>query len=362
MKLLDRQLVRGMVAAILRVLFGLVFLFVTIDLLTHRQDSIVKYEIPWSVVVEYYLAYIPRILFEYQAIPVAVLVAGLMVLGRAAQDNEITAALAGGIGLRRIAAGPLVLAGVIALLSLGIQETIGATAIADAQRIEQEYFSRYDESSKNGVSWNGLGDGWMCYALKFNRAALTGQDIYIHKITPERFEEIRARRLWWSESDGKWIIEDGTWMAFDRTQDWGQMARRITQEPAPFPESPADLFALDAPANTKSIATLGRDIGRAAALGLPTTRARVDYWAKLARPALALIMMLIAIPFAVRVRRGGLAVGFGVSIIVGIVYVLLFYGGLGLGYLAIAPPVLAAWTANLIFFTGGLWMLLRAPS
>lgn len=362
MTLLDRYLVRNMLATILKVLVGLVFLFVTIDLLTHRQESIAKYEIPWPVVAEYYLTFVPRILFEYQAIPIAVLVAGLMVLGRAAQDNEITAALAGGIGLRRIAAGPLALAGSIAVLSLATQESFGARAIADSRHIEQEYFSRFDDSSRNGISWNGLGDGWMCYTLKFNRAALTGQDVYIHKITPERFEEIRARRLWWSPDAGKWYIEDGSWMAFDRTREWEQMARRITMEPAPFPESPADLFALEAPANTKSLVTLGHDIDRAAALGLPTTSARVDYWAKLARPALAVIMMLIAVPFAVRVRRGGLAVGFGVSIIVGVVYVLLFYGGLGLGYLAIAPPLVAAWTANIVFFAGGLWMLLRSPS
>jgi LPS export ABC transporter permease LptG len=362
MTLIDRYLVRRMLATILKVLFGLVFLFVTIDLLTHRQDSIVKYEIPWAVVGEYYLTFIPRILFEYQAIPMAVLVAGLMVLGRAAQDNEITAALAGGIGLRRIAAGPIVLSILIAVFSLVVQETAGARAIADARRIEQEYFSRFDETTREGVSWNGLGDGWMCYTLKFNHAALTGQDVYIHKITPERFEEIRARRLWWSEAQGQWMIEDGTWMGFDRGRDWEQMARRITQEPAPFAESPASLFALDAPANTKGLGTLGDDIARAESLGLPTTSARVDYWAKLARPTLAIIMMLIAVPFAVRMRRGGLAAGFGISIVVGIVYVLLFYGGLGLGYLAIVPPFLAAWTANAIFFTGGLWMLLRAPS
>ena len=362
MTLLDRYLVRRMVATILKVLFGLVFLFVTIDLLTHRQDSIIKYEIPWAVVAEYYLTFIPRILFEYQAIPLAVLVAGLMVLGRAAQDNEITAALAGGIGLRRLAAGPIALASVIAVLSLVIQETAGARAIADARRIEREYFSRFDDTREKGVSWNGLGDGWMCYTLKFNRAALTGQDIYIHKITPERFAEIRARRLWWSTEKSQWTIEDGTWMAFDRTRDWEQQARRITQEPAPFNEPPSALFALEAPANTKGIGELGADIARAETLGLPTTSARVDYWAKLARPALAIIMMLIAVPFAVRVRRGGLAAGFGISIVVGIVYVLLFYGGLGLGYLAIVPPILAAWTANVLFFAVGLNQLLRAPS
>lgn len=362
MTLLDRYLVRRMAAMVLRVLFALVFLFVTIDLLTHRSDSIAKYEIPWAVVAEYYLTFIPRILFEYQAVPLAVLVSALMVLGRAAQDNEITAALAGGISLRRIAAGPIALALVIAIGSLVVQETVGTRAIADARRIESEYFSRFDNALGQGVSWNGLSDGWMCYALKFNRAALTGQDVYIHRITPERFDEIRARRILWSADAGQWLLEDGAWMSFNRTQDWEQQSRRITQMAAPFTERPESLFSLDAPAATKDLRQLGGDITRASALGLPVRGALVEYYAKLARPALAFIMVLIAVPFAVRVRRGGIAVGFSLSIAIGITYVLLFYGGLGLGHLALLPPILAAWTANLLFLAAGAWMLARAPS
>lgn len=362
MTLIDRYFAKRMIGTMLRVLVAVVLLFITIDFLTRRQDSMVKYEIPFGVVVEYYATFVPRILFEYQAVPLAVLVAGLMVMGRAAQDNEVTAALAGGMSLRRLAAAPIAVAALTAGASLLIQETLGARAIADSRRIESEYFSKFVDTRGEGISWNGLGDGWMCYALKFNPEALTGQDVYIHKITPERFEEIRARRLWWAPARGQWVIEDGTWKAFDRTRDWEQMARRITQEPAPFTEAPADLFALAEPANAKGLAQLGGDIARAEALGLPTTGARVDYWAKLARPALSLIMVLLAVPFAVRVRRGGIAVGFGMAIVIGVVYVLLFYGGLGLGHLGIAPPLLAAWTANALFLAAGLWLLARAPS
>lgn len=362
MTLLDRYLVKKMAATILRVLAALVLLFVTIDFLTHRQDSIGKYEIPWRVVVEYYLAFIPRILFEYQAVPLAVLVAGLMVLGRAAQDNEITAALAGGISLRRIAAGPIALAAIVAITAFVVQETVGTRAVADARRIETEYFSRYDDTRAQGVSWNNLSDGWMCFALKFNRGALTGQDVYIHRITPERFDELRARRIWWSEDFQRWLLEDGLWMSFDRSKGWEQSTRRITQMDAPFTERPEALFALEAPASTKGLVELGADIDRADSLGLQTQGARVDYYAKLARPALSFIMILIAVPFALRVRRGGVAVGFALSIGIGIVYVLFFYGGLGLGYLALLPAAVAAWTANLIFLAVGGWLLAKAPS
>jgi len=362
MTILDRYLVRRMLGTMLRVIFAMVFLFVTIDLLTHRQDNIIKYEIPWPVVAEYYLVFIPRILFDYQAVALSVLVAGLMVLGRAAQDNEITAALAGGISLRRLAAGPIALALVVSVLAFALQETLGTRAVADSRRIEREYFSRFDEQHTQGVSWNGLGEGWMCYALKFNREALTGQDVYIHRITPERFDEIRAGRIWWSEAHGQWLVENGIWMGFNRGQNWEQESHRITQAAAPFSERPESLFSLEAPASTKNLVQLGQDIARAQALGMPVQGARVEYHAKIARPALAFIMVLLAVPFAVRVRRGGLAVGFGLSVAIGVVYVLLFYGGLGLGHLSLLPPVLAAWAANLLFLAAGVILFRRVQS
>lgn len=362
MTLLDRYLIRRMLGTMFRVIFALVFLFITIDLLTHRQENIAKYEIPWAVVAEYYLTFIPRILFDYQAVPLSVLVAGLMVLGRAAQDNEITAALAGGISLRRLAAGPILLALTVAALAFVVQESLGTRAVADSRRIENEYFSRFDDDRTRGVSWNGLGDGWMCYVLKFNRAALTGQDVYIHRITPERFDEIRARRIWWSEAHGQWLIENGVWMGFDRGKNWEQQSRRITQGSAPFSERPESLFSLEEPASTKNLVALQHDIARAEALGMPVQGARVDFHAKMARPALAFIMVLLAVPFAVRVRRGGLAVGFGLSIAIGVVYVLLFYGGIGLGHLALLPPFVAAWGANLLFLGAGVYLFRQVQS
>jgi len=362
MNLLDRYLVRNMSTAIVRILVALVLLFVVIDLLTHRQDSIIKYEIPWLVVLEYYAAFTPRILFEYQAIPLAVLVAALMTLGRAAQDNEITAALAGGISLRRLALGPLVLAGLIGVCSFFAQETIGARATADANRIENEYFSRFALDRNKGVSWNALENGWMCNALIFNRVALTGQDVYLHRIADDKLEEIRAHRIWWNADEASWMLEDGIWLTFDRTRGWEQQAQRITQARAPFRESPEVLFALEAPANTKSALLLRDDIHRAEALGTPVHGQWVELHAKFARPALCFVMALVAIPFAMRVRRGGVVVGFGLSIVIGLTYVLFFYGGLGLGYLQLLPASVAAWAANVIFLAAGLGLLAKTPT
>ena len=87
--------------------------------------------------------------------------------------------------------------------------------------------------------------------------------------------QIRAERIFWDESTQAWMMEDGTWSTFYPDSGMVVETRRITQERAPFSESPDDLFALADPSNTKSISALAKDIARAETLGMPSSSSEV---------------------------------------------------------------------------------------
>ena len=142
MTLLDRYLVRRFMMTLLKVLVALILLVSVIDLVATRQEDISKYQIPWHVVLLYYVTFVPTILFEYQAAAVSVLISGLMVLGNAAQHNEITALLAGGVSLGRIARAPVVMAMVIAVAVFFFQESYGVRASEIHAGVKNEYFSK----------------------------------------------------------------------------------------------------------------------------------------------------------------------------------------------------------------------------
>jgi lipopolysaccharide export system permease protein len=78
---------------------------------------------------------------------------------------------------------------------------------------------------------------------------------------------------------------------------------------------------------------------------------------KISAPFAAFVMVILGIPFALRSSRsGGIARGIGTSIGIGFAYfvfnaVLLSYGRSG-----VLPPVVAAWGANFLFVTGGIWL------
>lgn len=361
MTLLDRYLAKGFLLTLLKVLVSLVLLVIVIDFLTRQQDKIGRYDFPWYVLIQYYLTFIPTILFTYQTAALAVLVSGLIVLGGAAQNNEITAMLAGGVSLWRMVRLPVLIALLAAIAAFAVEETLGVRATAMADRIEREYFRRFAADGSTGVSWARLSGGWTCHVLKFNRAALTGQDVFLHRTEGDLWEHIEAKRIYWDPDEDAWFLEDGMHLSFDGAKI-EETRQRITQVRAPFTQTPEALFALEDPAQGKTAFTLAADLRRAERLGIPTRRHWVDFHAKFARPALCFIMILLAIPFAIRLRRGGVAIGFGLSLAVGVAYIALFYVCMGLGVIGKLPPAVAAWLPNFVFLLAGLYLCRRTPT
>lgn len=363
MTILDRYIVSRLLSTLAKIVLTLAGLYILIDLLVTRQNNIIRYEIPLRFVAEYYFVQLPVILFTYHAVALGLLIAALMVLGKAAQDQEITAALAGGISLRRLALGPLIAGLLVAVLSFGLQESWGVYAAKRAQALDDQYFTRSGGVGfRDSRSWTGLSDGWTCHILKFNPVALTGEDVYLHRFDGAMVEDIRAERIFWDPAQEQWLLENGRHFSFDRGRAWEQRVARITQAPAPFSEPPEALFVLDQPASAKDAAELYRDLTWAASFGMPTGRHWVDFHAKFARPALCFVMVLLAVPFALRLRRGGLAVSFGAAIALGLAYMMVFFAGVGLGWMGTLPPALAAWLANGLFLLGGGWLFLRTPT
>jgi lipopolysaccharide export system permease protein len=360
MTLIDRYLLKRLLGALARTLFALVFLYVLIDLLTHRRDNILALDVPWQAVLEYYLSFAPQV--AYRMAPLAMLVSALLVLGDAAQNNEVTAALAGGISLRRFARIPVLVA---LLLSVGVfvaDQTVGAAAARHAERLERFYFMK-GSGERLGMSWGNLAGEWTVHIGKFNRAALTGEDVLMHAFRPEVIEYIQAGRIYWDEARAKWVLEDGVW---DNLKPGaGERARPrvvIRQLDAPILEAPDELFALEQAPDTKTAEGLAEDIAHAQERGAPTERALVDFHAKFSQPALSFVMVWLAIPFAMRLRRGGLAISFGTSIAVALLYLALFVGGVQLGYIGRLSPVVAAWLANVVFFIAGMFLFWRTPT
>jgi lipopolysaccharide export system permease protein len=360
--LLDRYFGAGMISTLFRTIVSLVLLFVLVDFLTQQRNTFMKHDVPWRVMMEYYAFSIPKILSKYQITSLATLASALFIFGNAAQNNEITAALAGGISLRRIARAPICIAAVLSVGMFLLEDTVGASANKRLDQLETRYFPNYQEKERPGTSWPYLRNGWTCHIMKFNRAALTGERVLMHSFREDAVEQITANRIYWDETVNKWVIEDGGWIVLDPKKEWQGPVNRVTRQYAPIEETPEELFALDKPPETKSLMALAADIGKAKSRGIPVNGHWTDFYAKLSEPALCFIMIFLAIPFSIRLNRGGVAIGLGVSVGIAILYLVLSRVAIGLGHVEQLPPFVAAWVTNALFFCIGLILLKTTPT
>lgn len=359
---LDRFYLARVSGTMVRILISLVLLTAVVDLLLARQDNIVKYSIPLWAVAAYYITLTPTILFEYHAAAISVLLSGLFVLGRAAQDHEFTALHGGGVSLLRAARAPLTGALLFAVAIFAFQETLGVRAARTFEDLRLRYFSKMSGGVGKGFSRVDLENGWSLHVLSFNRRALSGRDVFLHRSDADALEEIRARRVFWDAPNNRWVLEDGSATRYLTRENWRTVTRRITQEAAPFSIPPEILFALEAPPITRTAAQLHADILAAEARGIPTRTERMALQLKFAQPALCLVMMWLALPFAVRLRHSGLLASLGAGGAIGLAYLACFYAFTGLGYIGKVAPFVAAWTPTLLFLAAAILLTRRSPT
>ena len=96
--------------------------------------------------------------------------------------------------------------------------------------------------------------------------------------------------------------------------------------------------------------------------GFDTIRLRVQLDRKLADPAITLVMAILAVPFALFMSKRGSLAGVATAIGVAISYYIVADTFSGLGNINTLPPLLAAWSPDLLFAIAGSYLLLRTPT
>jgi len=94
--------------------------------------------------------------------------------------------------------------------------------------------------------------------------------------------------------------------------------------------------------------------------GENVARYSVELQSKIAFPLSAMLFSLLAVPLGLRPHRSGTSIGFGLTIVVLLVYYLMISVTLTLGQGGRLHPIAAAWLPNLVLATGGILLLRRA--
>ncbi len=317
----------------------------------------------------YYMIKLPSYLSV--VLPLALLVSLLYTLGQMHRNHEITAMRAAGVGLFRITRGIWV-AGV---LLCGVTWYINATVIPwsiDESRVIRENLAFRTEAKdrsvdqvgmKPSVAFDNRKDGRMWFFNRYSRFTRRGYGITVVELDEQRREKSRllAREGWRDAAKGGWVFRDGRELTIDpesgTVEGTAQFSERVR---VGFSEDPALMLIFDARPQDLSFTELRRIIGHFSADENPKLTAyQVRYYNMLAETIGPLIIIALAIPFAVSGVRVNPVVGVSKSLGLFVVYFVLLKVFGTLGGRDVIPALWAAVLPSLTMLGVGIGFLAR---
>jgi lipopolysaccharide export system permease protein len=322
-----------------------------------KINSFHRYQASFYLIFEYIFYRIPEIAFLW-TLPYAVLLSILLCLGNLSRHSEITALKAGGISLYRIT---LPLFFVVFLIS--VVHFLGNEYLVPYTYQKSRYVWEVKIKKEKPTSFFKNYKIWYRSDHRiFNIQLLDPQKKVLKGFTLYQFDDqfhctqrIDAREVRYT--DKGWQLVQGALRTFDAS---GSIQNTpFTEMDYPLNEKWESFQKVERDSEEMSYTELRSYVQKIQAAGYDATRYLVDLFAKLSRPLLNLIMVLIGIPFALKTgRSGGVALSIGVSVMIGFTYGVLFYIFLSIGKTGVLPPFLSAWTPTLLFGLTGIFTLM----
>ncbi len=367
-RILDEYILREFTNMFFLVMAGFTMLLIVFTFFDLLKD-ILKNNTPLFIVGEYLLNLTPSLL--YQIVPLAVLIAALVTFGVMNRNSEIVAIKATGISLYRLIVPVVAIAAALAVALFLFDQYYLPQTNRRQEALRNIIKGRPPQTTLHPEQTWMMGPkpapgepGRIFYYVFFDRDRNEFANLSVFEFDPATFQlsrRIFAQRAAWNADAGEWIFENG-WVRNIQgatVTDYRSFLRTS------FPEIKAgpDYFKKEAvPSDEMNFGQLDSYIRDLEQSGFDTKRLRMALWQKLSYPVIAVVMAVLAIPFALSMGRRSSLTGIAVAIGVAILYRVLdnLFGAMG--YMNYLPAAMAAWSADLLFALVGGYLLLRTPT
>ena len=320
-------------------------------------------------IVFYYAVKLPS--FLSVVLTLALLLSMLFTLGRLHRNLEIAAMRAAGLSLWRITRVIWVSGVLLCGLTWYLNGTVIPWSVETSREILQDLrikgqgkIERADQvESVNSVAFDNRQERRMWFMNRYSRYTQRGYGVTVTELDAQRREKTRlqAREAWFDEEAGGWQFRDGreTWV----DPETGEVQRTLPFDEhfvGHYHEDPKLILVFDQRPQDLSFFELERVIAYHRAEDDPKLkRYAVRYYGLLAETLGSLIIIALAIPFAVSGVRVNPAVGVSKSIGLFLIYFILFKASTALGARGTLDPMWAALAPNLSMLLLGIGLMSR---
>lgn len=359
MKTLNRYLIRTYLTAITTCLAAFISIYLVIDFL-ERYSKFSRAGASTPDILLYFICKTPEIIF--QTTPMAVLMGTILAIGTLVKNSEITAMRSSGVSFFQLGRPLLGTAVAISLLLLFMQEFITPLANEKMLYIDQVVVNKKGSSAffRRDNIWH-KDKNLILQAKIFNPDNSTLQGITIWEIGTGIRPIARVDADKGSPAQGGWHLSRVRKTGFSDSAEISSINRDSLFVKLDLIDS--DLKVVAKSAEDMGFTALRQYCRTISENGYDATRYQTILHSKISLPFAALVMAFLGIPFSLRDgRSGGMGFGIGISIAIGFCYFIVNSLLLSLGQAGAIQPMLAAWTANMLFAAAGLWFTLKVDA
>jgi lipopolysaccharide export system permease protein len=360
MTILMRYLLREYLRVFGLCVAGLMAVYLVVDFV-EKIRKFLTYDAELYAILWYFALKLPSIVF--QITPLAVLMSTLLTLLTLSRHHEITAMRSSGISLYWVAIPFLAVALGVSLLLLWASDTVIPVANQQAEVVREVRIERRNPQAvfQGNEIWVRLGNQTLLKGDLADETALKLYGVSLYRLGPDFSirELLHAKEL--RHEDGRWVLVSG----LSRTVGTDQTVQShpFDRLPITLNQKPEDFRrAIRVNPDALSLRDLAAYVERLRVDGYNPARYATDLFGRTAFPFVCLIMALLGISLSLMhtgSRGPGLVKGVGYSLLIGFLYWAVHSVALALGRSDVVPPLLAGWTANILFLAANGYLFLH---
>lgn len=367
MNLIDRHILRewlGILGLVLAATVGLLVIQAMYDdfrdLLDFAADA--------ADVVMYFTIKVPS--FLAAIMPVVLLVSLLYALGQLHRHNEVTALRAAGVGVFRLTRSIWIVGGLLCGGMWALNASVVPWSVEASRALWEFLEYRHETAAGSGaagitrvVTFDNQRQGRLWFINRYAKFAERAYGVTVSELDAQRREKIRlyAGEALYDRAAGHWIFRDGRETWFDPATGDLISSRPFAEKVLPyFTEEPELMLMLEARPKDLSFFQLRRVIDYFRVENNPQLARYAMRYFELAAETLApLIVIVLAIPFAISGVRVNPAVGVSKSLGLFLLYFVLLKTAHALGVRGTLEPMVAAFAPSAAMLAVGGWFFAR---
>lgn len=357
MRILDRYIIIQFAKNLGFALLCFILIFILVDLF-ENLDRFIDNKLGMGMVFNYYVTFIPEIIKLIT--PIAMLLATLFTAGRMINFNELVAIKNAGISLTRFMVPFLAIGIVITGISIYFNNWVVPEANKKKFFIERNYLKRHVNQGGLNKLYFQDSKNQLIMIETFREIDLTAEKVTILLYDPDTLthlvKRIDAGQMKWE--DNRWVFYNAYERDFSKLNDALTKYEKIAQNDLtgynPVNLVPQQITKKQLKPDEMNYGEMDDFIESMKKGGQSVDRQLVDFYSKISFPFSSIIVIIFGISISTGAkRRKGVALQFGISILVSFIYLGFVKISQSFGYNGDLNPLFTAWLANLIFFGFG---------